>query len=68
GRLPFDMQREEDEPALRSRIAAGAEPVPLRDRAEVPGGIARAVMRAIAPDPANRFATISDLAQALNAR
>ena len=68
GRLPFDLGPDENDSALRNRIAGGESPVPLEERGRAPGGLARAVMQAIAPEPGERFSTMAEFAARLNAR
>jgi serine/threonine-protein kinase len=67
-RLPYDMRPGEDEREFRSRVASGAPPVGIQERAEVPGALARAIMQAIAPDPAERFPTVAAFAAGLSDR
>jgi len=54
---------------LLAAVAAHGTPTPLGDVApHVPVGLRAIVMKAIDPDPANRYATPADLAAALGAR
>ncbi|WP_437960696.1 serine/threonine-protein kinase [Sorangium sp. So ce119] len=62
GRPPFEA---ESFMAMGAKIAAGA-PARLRDRCpEAPEGLAAVVLRCLEKDPARRFQSIAELAQAL---
>ena len=64
GRLPF----ESDTPVSLLHLHVTQEPPPLRERApQVSKSLDRIVMRALAKDPEDRFATAGELAEALEA-
>ena len=66
GRLPLMMVGDEDEDQLRARILAGARPVLLEPGVDADRWLTDAIMRAIDPDPAARFQSAGQFAEALN--
>lgn len=66
GRLPLMMVGDEDENQLRARIRAGARPVPLEPGAGADRWLTEVIIRAIDPDPAARFQSAGQFAEALN--
>lgn len=66
GRLPLMMVGDEDEDQLRARILAGARPVPLKPGVDADRWLTEVIRRAIDPDPAARFQSAGQFAEALN--
>jgi len=63
GRPPYDGASMQ---ALLGHMLAGAAPDPRATQPDVPAEAAAAILRSLAPSPANRFATVKELAKQLS--
>ena len=59
GRVPFDGR---SMPELLGAMLAGAAPDPRTLAPEIPDGVSNAIVRALRPSPADRFATVKEMA------
>ena len=62
GKPPYDGRSMQE---LLGQMLSGAPADPRLEQPELPDYVAAAILRAISPAPARRFATVSELAQAL---
>ena len=63
GRPPYDGASMQ---ALLGHMLAGMAPDPRATQPDVPAEVAAAILRSLAPSPANRFATVKELAKQLS--
>ncbi len=62
GKLPVEMEEGESEEEYRVRAAGGPAPTPLDRHIQFPAMLIDPVMRAIAPNPRDRFGTVAEFA------